>query len=86
MELFLDIDGVILDFESAFTDFIRDQYIPDLPTDFGPQTWDMVNEFEGVDIDEAWDIFVNSETDISSLSNIISRSVINLVSGVTMIS
>jgi len=61
MELFLDIDGVILDFEGAFTDFIRDQYMPDLPTDFGPKTWDMVNEFEGVDIDEAWDIFVNSE-------------------------
>lgn len=61
MELFLDIDGVILDFENAFKDFIRDRYIPDLPKDFTPQTWDMVNDFEGVNIDEAWDIFVNSE-------------------------
>ena len=60
MELFLDVDGVILDFESAFMDFIRDNYLKDLPQGYIPKSWEMTNEFKGVDIEKAWSKFVNS--------------------------
>ena len=46
MELFLDVDGVILDFESSFMDFIRDNYLPDLPQGYMPKSWEMENEFK----------------------------------------
>lgn len=61
LEFFLDVDGVILDFESAFMDMIRDLYIPDLPQGYIPKTWDMGEEFPGVDMKKAWDEFVGSD-------------------------
>ncbi len=61
MEFFLDIDGVILDFESGFVDFVRDEYLPDLPADYVPQSWEMSTEFGDLDIEEVWGKFVDSE-------------------------
>ncbi len=61
MEFFLDVDGVILDFESAFIDFVRDEYLPDLPADYVPQSWEMSTEFGSLDIVEVWERFVDSD-------------------------
>ena len=61
MEFFLDVDGVILDFESAFVDFVRDEYLPGLPADYVPQSWEMSTEFESLDIVEVWERFVDSD-------------------------
>ncbi len=47
------ISLVILDFETAFVDFVRDVYIPDLPLDFSLKTWEMTEEFKNLDIQEA---------------------------------
>ncbi|MFH2132711.1 MAG: hypothetical protein ABIK68_20195 [bacterium] len=61
MEFFLDVDGVILDFETSFIDFVRDQYLPDLPAGYVPQSWEMANEFKNLDIAEVWGSFVESD-------------------------
>ena len=61
MELFLDVDGVILDFESGLVDFVRDEYINDLPADFALQTWELTEDFADLDIEEVWIRFVTSE-------------------------
>ena len=61
MEFFLDIDGVILDFEKGFMDFIRTHYLPDLPIDYLPKTWEMVTEFKQLNIDEVWPEFMLSD-------------------------
>ncbi|MBU2514745.1 hypothetical protein KJ966_25765 [bacterium] len=60
-ELYLDVDGVILDFEGSFVDFIREEYITDLPLDYSLQTWEMTEEFKSLDIEEVWERFVNSD-------------------------
>lgn len=61
MEFFFDVDGVILDFETAFVDFVRDHYLPDLPIGYVPKSWEMTTEFESLDIVEVWRRFVDSE-------------------------
>jgi hypothetical protein len=61
IEFFLDIDGVILDFESSFVDFVREHYIQDLPKDYVLQSWEMSDEFKELDIELVWNRFVNSE-------------------------
>lgn len=61
MEFFLDVDGVILDFETAMIDFIRDQYQPDLPADYVLKSWEMTTEFKDLDILEVWGRFVDSD-------------------------
>ena len=60
MEFFIDVDGVILDFETSFMNLLREDYVPDLPQGYYPESWEM-SEISGVDIAEAWDRFVNSE-------------------------
>jgi len=61
MEFFLDIDGVILDFETGFMDFVRDEYLPDLPQGYIPQSWTMDDEFTSLDIQEVWERFLNTD-------------------------
>lgn len=61
MEFFLDVDGVILDFESSLVDFVRENYLPDLPADYVPKSWEMKKEFGSLDIIEVWNRFVDSE-------------------------
>lgn len=61
MEIYLDVDGVILDFESAFVDFVRAEYIPDLPPDFVLQKWEIGEEFKELDIEAVWNHFVSSD-------------------------
>ncbi len=60
MQLFFDIDGVLLDFEKGFMEYIRTHYHPELPMGFRPKTWEMDGEFADVDIDEAWEGFTTS--------------------------
>lgn len=61
MELFLDVDGVILDFEGAFIDYVRDNFLPDLPVDYEPKSWEMSEEFKALKIDEIWKKFVYTD-------------------------
>ncbi len=61
MQLFLDVDGVILDFEKAFMEYIRSTYHPELPPGYRPKTWEMHGEFGDVDIEVAWEDFTSSE-------------------------
>lgn len=61
LEFYLDVDGVILDFEGAIIDFVRDHYLPDLPKDFSLKTWEMTEEFKELDIGEVWDRFIKSD-------------------------
>ncbi len=62
MDFFLDVDGVILDFETSFVNFVRDNYLPDLPIGYVPKSWEMTTEFETLDIVEVWRGFVDSES------------------------
>ncbi len=61
MEFFLDVDGVILDFEKGFIDFVRENYLPDLPVGYRPKTWAMDTEFGQLDIEKVWLEFLQSE-------------------------
>lgn len=61
MEIFLDVDGVILDFEKSFINMIREEYKPELPLDFVPKTWELTDALGDIDIEKAWDKFVTSE-------------------------
>lgn len=60
MEFFIDVDGVVLDFESAFIEMVRDQFIPNLPEDIQITNWDLVGVFGDLDIKMAWNTFVQS--------------------------
>lgn len=61
LELFLDVDGVILDFEATFMDFVRDTYLPDLPLGYRPKSWELEDDvLSSLDIQEAWDAFMTS--------------------------
>lgn len=60
-EFYFDVDGVILDFEGAFVDFIRDTYRPELPKDYQLKNWELAEEFPDIDMGEAWEIFVASD-------------------------
>ena len=61
MELFLDVDGVILDFETSFVNLVRDEYVPELPHDYVPKNWEIFKEFPDVELDDVWENFVGSE-------------------------
>lgn len=61
MEFFLDVDGVILDFEKSMVDFVRANYLPDLPADYVPKSWEMTDEFTSLDIVEVWNDFIDSD-------------------------
>ncbi len=61
MEFFLDVDGVILDFEGSMIDFIREEYIKDLPLDYRLESWEMTDEFKALDIEAVWKKFVTSQ-------------------------
>jgi 5' nucleotidase, deoxy (Pyrimidine), cytosolic type C protein (NT5C) len=90
MELFLDVDGVILDFESAIVDFVREEYINDLPLDYALQTWEIADEFKELDIEKVWHHFVSSDwftklnllVDASSFNRIARRFSVNLITNI----
>lgn len=79
LELFLDVDGVVLDFESSFVNFIRDYYIPDLASDFALKTWEITDEFKDLDIQQVWNHFVNHDC-FTRLDLLVSRDAFNAVS------
>ena len=88
MEFFLDVDGVILDFESTFMDFIRETYLPELPQGYLPTSWEMKDEaLSKLDITEAWEGFMvsgrfehlNLLADVVSFNQISSQSPVYLV-------
>ena len=61
IELFLDVDGVILDFESTFMDYIREVWLPDLPVGYIPQSWELDDHaLKSLDIEEVWEAFMAS--------------------------
>ncbi|MCP4754353.1 MAG: hypothetical protein GY866_26000 [Proteobacteria bacterium] len=70
MEFFFDVDGVILDFERSMVDFVRDAYIPELPEDYLPQSWEMNGEFDNLDIVEVWERFIGSDR-LSQLDSLV---------------
>lgn len=61
LELFLDVDGVILDFESTFMDFVREFYIPELPQNYLPKSWELKDDLlSQLDVDQTWNAFMGS--------------------------
>ena len=40
MQLFFDIDGVLLNFERSFVGWMNDQYAMGLPADYEASDWD----------------------------------------------
>jgi hypothetical protein len=79
LEFFLDVDGVILDLETALVDFLRRHYLPDLPVGYQPRNWALTEEFGDLNIREAWDGFVGS-TDFSSMPPLVSTETFNRLS------
>lgn len=81
LELFLDVDGVILDFEATFMDYLREAYIPDLPLGYRPKSWELEDDLlSGVDIQEAWDAFMASGR-FAELALLADRTSFNRLSG-----
>ncbi|MDH5561804.1 MAG: hypothetical protein OEY59_13225 [Deltaproteobacteria bacterium] len=79
MEIFLDIDGVILDFESSFIAHIRNNHIPELPKDYLPKSWEMDEEFSQIRIKEVWDEFVSIDS-FSELKLLVDQTSFNQLS------
>ena len=61
MQFFLDIDGVLLDFERAFARWLNERYGFSLPADYETPSWNFDNLLTREQIKEAWHSFLESE-------------------------
>ena len=60
MQLFLDVDGVLLNFERAFVSWLNTAYDMDLPPDYETPTWDFTEVLEMDVLRERWHAFLES--------------------------
>lgn len=61
MQFFLDIDGVLLNFEHAFTRWLNDRLGFQLPEDYQTPSWNFDNLLSRDQIKEAWQSFLESD-------------------------
>ncbi len=60
MQLFLDIDGVLLNFERAFVGWLNSAYGMELPEDYETSRWDFGDILTGEQLHERWLGFLQS--------------------------
>lgn len=58
MQLFFDIDGVLLNFERAFVGWMNAQYAMGLPEDYEASDWDFTEVLEPQELDRRWRRFL----------------------------
>ena len=61
MQLFLDIDGVLLNFERAFVAWLNTDQGLRLPENYEAEHWDFLEVLEKKTLDESWLRFLESE-------------------------
>lgn len=61
MQLFLDIDGVLLNFEHAFVRWLNDAYGMGLPGDYETRSWFFDDLMSREQLWERWDAFLESD-------------------------
>jgi hypothetical protein len=54
MQLFLDIDGVLLNFERSFVRWLNAEHEMGLPEDFEPTNWDFTEVLDAQELDRRW--------------------------------
>jgi len=61
MQLFLDIDGVLLNFEHSFVAWLNQDQGLQLPPNYEPAQWDFLEVLEKKALEESWLRFLDSE-------------------------
>ena len=60
MQLFLDVDGVLLNFEQAFVRWLNDVYGMGLPPDYETPNWNFTDVLQPEQLKERWHSFLAS--------------------------
>lgn len=60
MQLFIDIDGVLLNFERAFVDWLNAEYRLGLPDDYEAESWDFEEVLDRQQLMDGWHRFLES--------------------------
>ncbi|HKI97645.1 MAG TPA: hypothetical protein VKB51_04125 [bacterium] len=60
MQLFIDIDGVLLNFEQAFVRWLNEEYLLGLPPDYEAESWDFEEVLEPGRLRDGWHAFLES--------------------------
>jgi FMN phosphatase YigB (HAD superfamily) len=60
MQLFFDIDGVLLNFERAFVAWMNAQYGMGLPEDYEASNWDFTDVLDAAELDRRWRRFLGA--------------------------
>lgn len=61
MRLFFDVDGVLLNFERAFVQWLNDHHGLDLPEDYETTSWYFEEVMSEADCKQAWHHFMGSD-------------------------
>ena len=60
MQLFVDIDGVVLDFERSFVAWLNAEYGMGLPEDYQANNWDFTEILDAAELDRRWRLYLAS--------------------------
>jgi hypothetical protein len=58
MQLFLDIDGVVLDFERSFVAWLNAEYGMGLPLGYQANRWDFTEILDAAELDRRWRLYL----------------------------
>lgn len=61
MQLFIDIDGVLLNFERAFVSWLNREHALGLPDTYEAESWDFTEVLEGGLLLDSWHRFLDSD-------------------------
>ncbi len=61
MQLFLDIDGVLLNFERSFVQWLNDRHSMGLPEDYEANNWDFTEILDKEELDRRWRRYLASD-------------------------
>ncbi|MDH4121226.1 MAG: hypothetical protein OEV94_05950 [Deltaproteobacteria bacterium] len=87
MQLFIDIDGVILNFERTFVRFLNQEYQVGLPEDYQTDTFEFDQVLKPNNIEDAWWRFLESDmagdlspmVDVERLNRLAARHTVHLL-------
>jgi FMN phosphatase YigB (HAD superfamily) len=60
MQLFLDIDGVLLNFEQSFVRWLNGHFAMNLPEDYQANSWDFTEVLEAEELERRWRLYLAS--------------------------